>query len=76
MNGADFPTDSSCLLTAPHNLAIRLCLDPLAFPLRLVTLGVRIFNLCLLALGLVLALDRRILYPDHSIQVPNRIPVC
>jgi len=76
VNGADFPTDGSCLLAAPHNLAIRLCLDPLAFPLRLVALGVRTFNLCLLALGLVLALDRRVLCPDHSIQVPNRIPVC
>jgi len=76
VNGADFQTDGLSLAAAPQNCAVRLCLDPLACPPRLVALGVRIFDLCLLALGLAFALDCRFLFPDHLIQVPNRIPFC
>lgn len=65
MNGADFQTDGSYLAAASRNLDIHLCLDPLAFPPCLVALGVRMFDLCLLASGLVLVLDRRFLFPDH-----------
>ncbi len=81
MNGADFPTDGSCLLAAPHNLAIRLCLDPLAFPLRLVALGVRTFNLCLLALlliavfsVLIIQFRFRIGYPSAKVSQINGPP--
>lgn len=74
MNGANFQIDNSYLPAAPHNFAIRLCFNPLAFPRHLVALRVRIFDQCLLALSLVLALDRSFLFPDHFIQVPNGIP--
>ena len=67
MNEANFQTNGLSLVAASQNCVVRLCLDPLACPPRLVALGMRIFDLCLLALGLVFALDCQFLFPNHLI---------
>jgi len=76
VNETNFQTDGLSLAAASQNCVVRLCLDSLVCSLHLIALKMRIFDLCLLALTLIFALDCRFLFPDHLIQVLNRIFFC